>query len=88
MREKELFTIWVGLLIDCLYPADDVRELVLRPTELVISLLHHFERLALKSPVMTETIGSSLFMLSIRKYKFVQKFSICADFDLVNCREG
>ena len=24
MQENELFTVWVGLLIICLYPADDV----------------------------------------------------------------
>ena len=62
MQEDEFFTTWVGLLIICLYPADDARVSISRPTELVISLLHHFEHLALRSPVMTEQIGSSLFI--------------------------
>ena len=44
------------------YPADDVRVSISRPTELVISLLHHFEHLALRSPVMIEQIVSSLFI--------------------------
>ena len=60
MQENELFRVSVGLLIICLYPADDVRVSSARP--LVISLLHHFEHLALKSPVRTEQIGSSLFI--------------------------
>ena len=62
MQEDQLFTIWVGLLIICLYPADDVKVSLSQPTELLISLLYHFEHLALRSPVMTEQIGSSLFI--------------------------
>ena len=62
MQEDQLFTIWVGLLIICLYPADDVRVSLSQPTELLTSLLHHFEHLALRSPVMSEQIGSSLFI--------------------------
>ena len=62
MQEDDFFTIWVGLLIIYLYPADDVRVSISRPTELVISLLHNFERLVLTSPEMTEQIGSSLFI--------------------------
>ena len=75
MQEEQLFTIWVGLQISCLYPAADQRELISQPTKWVMPLLHHFEHLALKFPEMTETIGSSLFMLSIRKSKFAQKSS-------------
>ena len=62
MQEDELFTIRVGLLIICLYPADDMRVSTSCPNELLISILHHFEHLALRSPVMTEQIGSSLFI--------------------------
>ena len=61
------------LVATFLYPADNVRGSITRPTELVMSLLHHFDNLALKSPVMAETIGSSLFMLYIRKSIFAQK---------------
>ena len=62
MQEDDFCTIWVGLLIICLYPADDVRVSISWPTELVISLLHHREHLALRSPVMTEQIQSILFI--------------------------
>ena len=62
MQEDELFIIWVGLLVICLYPAHDVRVSISRPTELVIFLLQHFEHLSLRYPVMTEQIGSSLFI--------------------------
>ena len=62
MQEDVLFAIWVGLLVICLCPANDVRVSISRPTELLISSLHHFEHLALRSPVMTEQIGSSLFI--------------------------
>ena len=58
MKEDELFTIWVGLLIICLYPAEDVRVLISRSSKLVIFLLYHFEHLALKLSVMTEQIES------------------------------
>ena len=57
MQEDESFAIWVGLLIICLHQADDVRVSISRPTELVISSF-----LALRSPVKTEQIPSSLFM--------------------------
>ena len=53
MQEEELFTIWVGLVISCFYHANDIRESISESIELVMSLLHHFEHLALKSTVMT-----------------------------------
>ena len=62
MQEDDLFAVWVGLLIIRLYRSDHVRVSVSRSTELVISLLHHFEHLALRFPVMTEQIGSSFFI--------------------------
>ena len=73
MQENELFTVWVRLLIICLYPADYVRVSSARPFALVISSLHHFEHLALKSPERTEQVGSSLFTWSIRVSTVVQK---------------
>ena len=75
MKENGLFTIWVGLFIIWLYPADGVSVSSARPFVLVILLLHHFEHLALKSPIRTEQLGSSLFIWSVRVSKFVQKFS-------------
>ena len=52
-----------------------------------MSLLHHFEDLALTSTVMNETIESSLFVLSIRKSKFVEKLEKVGKFDLANGRD-
>ena len=52
MHDIELLITWVGLLIICLYPADDVRESISCPIELVMSFFHHLEHRALKSPVI------------------------------------
>ena len=55
--------MWLGFLIIGLYPADYVRVSISWPIELAIYLVHHFEQhLTLRSPVMTEQIGSSLFV--------------------------
>ena len=62
MQENELFTVRVGLLIICLYPADDVRVSSGRPFTLVISLLYLLKHLTLKSPIRIEQVGSSLFI--------------------------
>ena len=43
------------------------------PTELVISFFHQFELRALKSQVIVEQIGISLFILLRSKSKFTQK---------------
>ena len=43
MQEDEVFKLWVGLLIVCLYPFDDVSTSISQPTELIISLLRYFE---------------------------------------------
>ena len=76
MQENELFTVWVRLLIICLYPADYVRVSSARTFALLISSLRRFEHLALKSPERTEQVGSSLFTSSIRVSKFVQKLML------------
>ena len=75
MQENELFTVWVGLLIICVYPADDVIVSNAQPFVLLIPFLHHFEHLPFKSPVRREQVGSSLFTWSIRASIFLQKFS-------------
>ena len=61
MHDIELLITWVGLLIICLYPADDVRESISCPIELVMSFFHHLEHRALKSPVIIEHTGNSLY---------------------------
>ena len=43
-QEDELFTMWLGLVIIVLYPADYVRVSISWPIELVIHLVHHFEQ--------------------------------------------
>ena len=63
MQEDELLITWVGLLIICLYPADDVRVSISWPTELVISLLHHHEHLVLRSPVMATNTKYIVYMI-------------------------
>ena len=82
-----LFTVWVGSSIICVYPADDVcererererkrerDESCSRPAELVISFFHHLEVLALKWFVATEQIRNAPFMLSRSVSEFTQKF--------------
>ena len=59
MHGIELFTIWLDLSIICIYPADNLRESISCPAELVISFCHHLEQRALKSPVTTEHKGNS-----------------------------
>ena len=75
MLEEELFMMSSFFLISCLHPADDVGESNSWLIQSVMSSLHHFERFTLKSPVMTETMGSSLFVLSVTKslYKSLYK---------------
>ena len=63
MQEDDFCTVWVGLLIICLYPADDVRVSISWPTELVISLLHHREHLVLRSPVMATNTKYIVYMI-------------------------
>ena len=57
MHETELLITWVGLSIICLYPADDVRESISCPVELVISFFHHLDHQALKSPVIIQALA-------------------------------
>ena len=63
----KVFITRVGLSIICLYPADDVRELISCPAELVMSFFHHLEHRALKSSLIIEHSGKSLFILLISK---------------------
>ena len=67
MHDIELLTTWVGLSIICLYPADDVRESIPCPTELVISSIHHLQHRALNPPVIIKHSGNSLFIWLIGK---------------------
>ena len=60
MQEDELFTVRIGLLIIYLYPADDARVSSAQLLSLVISLLHHFEHLPLKSPIRAEQVGNPM----------------------------
>ena len=60
----EWFTVWVGFLIICLYPADDA----------IVSIALLFVlTIWLKSPVKREQAGSSLFIWSIRVSKVLRK---------------
>ena len=44
----------MGFSMICVYPADDVRESISWPVELVMSSFHQFVQQALKSLVTTE----------------------------------
>ena len=50
----ELFITYVGLSMICIYPANDVRESISWPVELVMSSFHQFVQQALKSLVTIE----------------------------------
>ena len=44
----------VSLFINFLYPADDVRESIFFPVEILVLLFHHLEQQALKPPMTIE----------------------------------
>ena len=52
----------MGLSMIWVYPADDVREAISRPAELVMSSFHQFVQTALKSPLTIEERGNSSFI--------------------------
>ena len=63
----------MGLSLICVYPADDVREAISGPAELVMSFFHQFVQRAIKSPVTIEQRGNSSFIWLRRISNFVQK---------------
>ena len=73
IHDIELFITCVGLSMFCVYPADDVREAISWPAELVMSSFHQFVQSALKSPVTIEHRGNSSFNWLRRISKFVRK---------------
>ena len=52
----------MGLSMIWVYPADDVREAISRPAELVMSSFHQFVQTALKSPLPIEERENSSFI--------------------------
>ena len=75
LHDIELFTIWVGLSVICLYPADNVTESISWPAKLVISFCHHLEQRALKSPVTVVHQENSWLVLLRSKSNFEKKLS-------------
>ena len=73
MPDIELFITCVGLSIIFAYPANDLREIISRPDESVMSSFHQFVQRALKSPVTIEQRVNSLFIWLRRISNFVQK---------------
>ena len=59
----------------CVYPADDVREAISRPAELVMLSFLQFVQGALKTPVTIEQRENSSFTWLRRISKFMQKIS-------------
>ena len=63
MDSEELFVcIWVGLLINCENPFEGLSEYNYVPSEVLIYSDHQDEGLALKSPVITDTVGLHLLL--------------------------
>ena len=75
IHDIELFITCVGLSMIFVYPADDVREAISRPAELVMSSFHQFVQRTLKSSVTIEHRGNSSFIWLRRISNFVQKIS-------------
>ena len=75
IHDTELFITCVGLSIICVYPADDVREAISRPAELVMPSFPQFVQRALKSLGATKQRRNSSFIWLRRTSKFVQKIS-------------
>ena len=61
-QEELLVCICVGPLINCQNPFEDVSEYNFVPSEVLISSDYQDEDLALKSPVITDTVGLHLLM--------------------------
>ena len=59
--------------IICVYPADDVRESISQPVELVVLSFHQFVQRAWKFPVKIEQGGTPSCIWLRRISKFVQK---------------
>ena len=62
MQEELFVCIWVGSLINCEKPFEDVNEYNFVPSEVLISLDHQDEDLTLKSPGFTDTVDLRLLM--------------------------
>ena len=75
MHEIKFFITCVGLIMICVYPADNVREAISWPAELLKTSSHQFVQQALKSPVTTEQRGNSSFIWLRRISKFMEKIS-------------
>ena len=73
INDIELFITCVGVSMICVYPADDVREAISQPAELVMSSFHQFVQWALKSPVTIRQRGNLSFISLRRISEFVQK---------------
>ena len=63
MQEEELLITRVGYSISWVYPAEVVKECIARPSKVSLSDDHHFEVLALKSPITIEKTGFKSLIL-------------------------
>ena len=70
IHDIELFITCVGLSMIFVYPADDVREAISRPAELVMSSFHQFVQRALKSFKMERKL---IIYLAKKHIKFCAK---------------
>ena len=71
--QEELFVlIWVGSFINWEKPFEDINKYKCDPSIMFMSLHHHEEDLALKSPVNTDKDGLRLFM-SLKRFPKLDK---------------
>ena len=72
VQEKLLVFVCVGLFINWWNPFEEVRESNFEPSVVLMSLCHHKEDLALKSPVIADKGGLCLLM-SLKSFSKLDK---------------
>ena len=72
MQEELFVCTWVGSLINCKNPFEDVSEYNFVSSEVLISLDDQYKDLALKSAVITDTVRLYLLM-SLKSYSRFDK---------------
>ena len=71
-KEEELLITRVGRSISWVYPTEVVKECIARPSKVSLSDDHHFEVLALKSPITIEEARFKSLKLDKNKFRLEQ----------------
>ena len=75
MQQKELLITWLGWYIIWVYPAKVDKECIEWPSKFHLSNDHHFEVLALKSPITIEEVGIKSLISDKNKLRLQQNLS-------------